>query len=145
MPKSTGTRYTEEGKAEAVELARSSPDRSIRQLAYELGIVDQTLQTLRNWIRQPETNRDEREGLSTEEREELSGLRKENRILREEREILKKAAAFFAKEEGARLSTFRLIETEKATHSVPTAVCSVVDHVASAVRNAYSEELYKPS
>jgi hypothetical protein len=65
MPKSTGTCDTEEGKAEAVELACSSPDRSIRQLAYELGIADQTLQTLCNWIRQPETNRDEREGLST--------------------------------------------------------------------------------
>jgi transposase-like protein len=47
MPKSTGTSYTEEFKAEAVQLARSSPERSIRQLAYELGIADQTL---RNWI-----------------------------------------------------------------------------------------------
>ena len=44
----------------------------------------------------------EREGLTTEEREELRRLRKENRILREEREILKKAAAFFAKEDGTR-------------------------------------------
>jgi transposase-like protein len=43
MPKSTGTRYTEEFKAEAVQLACSSPERSIRQLAYELGIADQTL------------------------------------------------------------------------------------------------------
>ena len=48
MPKSTGSRYTEEFKAEAVHLACSSPERSIRQLAYELGIADQTL---RNWIR----------------------------------------------------------------------------------------------
>jgi hypothetical protein len=59
-------------------------------------------QTLRNWIRQTEIDRGEREGLTTEEREELRRLRKENRILREEREILKKAAAFFAKEEGTR-------------------------------------------
>jgi transposase-like protein len=43
MSKSTGSRYTEEFKAEAVQLARSSPERSIRQLAYELGISDQTL------------------------------------------------------------------------------------------------------
>ena len=99
MPKSTGVRYTEEFKAEAVQLARSSPERSIRQLAYELGIADQTL---RNWIRQAEIDHGEREGLTTQEREELKGLRRENRILREEREILKKAAAFFAKEDGTR-------------------------------------------
>jgi transposase-like protein len=49
MPKKTGLRYPEEFKAEAVQLARSSPDRSIPQLAYELGIADQTL---RNWIKQ---------------------------------------------------------------------------------------------
>jgi transposase-like protein len=49
MPKKTGSRYPEEFKAEAVQLARSSPEKSIRQLAYELGISDQTL---RNWIQQ---------------------------------------------------------------------------------------------
>ena len=59
MPKSTGSRYTKEFKAEAVQLARSSPERSIRQLAYELGIADQTL---RNWIRQAQIDRGEREG-----------------------------------------------------------------------------------
>jgi transposase len=99
MPNSTGVRYTQEFKAEAIQLACSSPERSIRQLAYELGIADQTL---RNWVRQAQIDRGEREGLSTEEREELRRLRKENRILREEREILKKAAAFFAKEDGTR-------------------------------------------
>ena len=99
MPKSTGTRYTEEFKAEAVQVARSSPERSIRQLAYELGIADQIL---RNWIKQAQIDRGEREGLTTEEREELRRLGRENRILREEREILKKAAAFFAKEDGIR-------------------------------------------
>jgi transposase len=99
MPRSTRPRYTQEFKTEAVQLARSSPERSIRQLAYELGISDQTL---RNWIKQAQVDRGEREGLSTEEREELRQLRKENRILREEREILKKAAAFFAREDGTR-------------------------------------------
>ena len=89
MPKSTGLRYAEEFKAEAVQLARSSSERSIRQLAYELGIADQTL---RNWIKQAQIDRGEREGLTTQEREELRRLRRENRILREEREILKKAA-----------------------------------------------------
>jgi transposase len=100
MPKSTGSRYTQEFKAEAVQLARSSPERTIRQLAYEPGIADQTL---RNWIRQAQNDRGEREGLSTEEREELRRLRRENKFLREEREILKKSLkAFFAKEDGTR-------------------------------------------
>ena len=99
MPKKTGLRYPEEFKAEAIQLARSFPEKSVRQLAYELGIADQTL---RNWIRQAEIDHGEREGLTTKEREELRQLRKENRILREEREILKKAAAFFAKEDGTR-------------------------------------------
>jgi transposase len=78
MPKSTGVRYTEEFKAEAVQLARSSPERSIRQLAYKLGISDQSL---RNWIRQAQIDRGEREGLSTEEREELRRPRRENKVL----------------------------------------------------------------
>ncbi len=100
MPKkSTGSRYPEEFRAEAVRLARSSPEKSIRQLAYELGIDDQTL---RNWVKQAEIDRGEREGLSTQGREELRRLRKENKILRQERGISKKAAAFFAKEDGIR-------------------------------------------
>ncbi len=99
MPKKTGARYPEEFKAEAVQLVRSFPEKSIRQLAPELGIADQTL---RNWIKQAEIDRGQREGLTTQEREELRRLRRENKVLREEREILKKAAAFFAKEEGTR-------------------------------------------
>ena len=69
MPKKTGLRYPQEFKAEAVQLAHSSPEKSIRQLAYELGIADQTL---RNWIRQAEIDHGEREGLTTQEREELT-------------------------------------------------------------------------
>ena len=99
MPKKTGLRYPQEFKAEAVQLARSFPEKSIRQLAYEIGIADQTL---RNWIRQAEIDQGEREDLTTKEREKLRRLRKENRVLREEREILKKAAAFFTKEDGIR-------------------------------------------
>ena len=81
-------------RAEAVELVRSS-GQAIRVLAADLGIAEQTL---RNWVRQAAIDAGERAGLTTTEREELQRLRRENRVLREEREILKKAAAFFAKE-----------------------------------------------
>jgi transposase len=53
-------------------------------------------------MKQAEIDQGEREGLTTEEREELRKLRKENRVLRQEREILRKAAAFFAREDGIR-------------------------------------------
>jgi putative transposase len=116
MPKSTGSCYTKVFKDEAVQLVRSSPERSIRRLAYELGISDQTL---RNWIKQAQIDRGEREGLSTEEREELRLLRKENRVLREEREILKKPKDLLREGRRNSVSCYRLIEAEKATHSVP--------------------------
>src|SRR5215216_6760374 len=77
MPKKTGARYTEEFKAEAVQLARSSPERSIRQLAYELGIADQTL---RNWIKQAVGDPGARERHSLAERDELRRHRGEPRI-----------------------------------------------------------------
>lgn len=93
MPR-TRPPYPPEFRAEAIRLVKNSGD-SIRQVAKDLGISDQTL---RNWVNQADVDAGKREGLTTEERGELRQLRKENRKLREEREILKKAAAFFAME-----------------------------------------------
>ena len=78
----------------AVELARER-EKPIGQIARDLGISESCL---RNWVNQADVDEGKREGLSTEEREELRRLRRENRVLRMERDILKKAAAFFASE-----------------------------------------------
>jgi len=86
--------YPAEFKLEAVRLVKES-GRRISDIARDLGV---TGESIRNWIRQHEIDNGEREGLSTTEREELQRLRRETRILKEEREILKKAAAFFAQE-----------------------------------------------
>ncbi len=93
MPR-TRAPYPLEFRREAVQLVRSS-GKSIKQIADDLGVTDQTL---RNWIAQAEVDVGAREGIKTDEREELRRLRREVRILREEREILKKAASFFARE-----------------------------------------------
>ena len=90
--------YPKEFRVEAVELVRSGR-RSLREAAESLGVSQQTL---RNWCRQAEVDVGRREGVSSDEREELIRLRRENRVLREEREILRKAAAFFARESGTR-------------------------------------------
>jgi transposase len=86
--------FSPEFKAQTVELVRES-GRSIGDIARDL---DLTESALRAWVRQAEIDDGRREGLTTDERTELARLRRENKVLREEREILKKAAAFFAKE-----------------------------------------------
>lgn len=86
--------YPAEFKLEAVRLVKES-GRKISEVARDLGV---TGESIRNWVRQYEIYNGEREGLSTSEREELQHLRRETRILKEEREILKKATAFFAQE-----------------------------------------------
>lgn len=86
--------FTSVYKAEVVELCRSS-GKSIGQVARDLGIGESVV---RRWVKQAAIDAGQREGLTTAEREELTRLRKENRVLREERDILTRAAAFFARE-----------------------------------------------
>jgi len=96
MPKTPP--YSSEFRREAVGLLRSS-GRSVPQLAEELACSPQSL---RNWSCQLDVDDGRREELSSDEREALRRLRRENRILAEEREILKKAAAFFAQDSRTR-------------------------------------------
>jgi len=90
--------YPEEFRREAVALIRSG-QRTLAEAAEGLGVAQQTL---RNWLKRDDVDAGRAEGLTGVEREELGRLRRENRVLREEREILKKAASFFARESETR-------------------------------------------
>jgi len=93
-PRRPRRKYTEEFKAETVRLVLDE-GKSIGTVARDLELTESSL---RNWVERARADRTHgKTGLTTAEREELARLRKENRILREERDILKKAAAFFAK------------------------------------------------
>jgi transposase len=90
-------RYASEFKEQMIALARSG--RTPEELAQEF---EPTAQTIRNWVIQSDRDAGVRhDGLTSAEREEMRELRRENKRLREEREILKKAAAWFAQETKA--------------------------------------------
>ena len=86
--------FTDEYKAEVVNLCLRS-GKSMAEVARDL---DLTESSVRRWVAQAEIDAGQREGLTSAEREELTRLRKENRVLREERDILRRATAFFARE-----------------------------------------------
>ena len=86
--------FTPEFKAEIVGLCQRG-DRSIGQISRDF---DLTETAVREWVRQAEIDGGAREGLTTEERQELTRLRRENRSLKEDVEVLKRATAFFVKE-----------------------------------------------
>ena len=96
MPKSKPP-YPEEFRREAVELVRQG--RAIADVAESLGMSGQSL---RNWVRQGQLDRQERDDGASAEREELRQLRKCLKRLEQERDILKRATALFARETETR-------------------------------------------
>ncbi|MGW4106028.1 transposase [Streptomyces sp. NPDC004976] len=92
--------YPEEFKRDAVDLVRSSKDRTLTDIARSLGIH---LETLRNWVLEDKARSQDAygggdAGMTPDEKEELRRLRRENARLKEDNEILRKAAAYFARE-----------------------------------------------
>jgi transposase len=86
--------YPQEFRREAVELVRVS-GKPVSRVAKDLGVSDMTL---RSWVKRADVDAGRAQGLTSEEKVELRELRKEVRTLRMERDVLKKAAAFFARE-----------------------------------------------
>ena len=91
MPRSP---YAPEFIEEAVRLVREGGKKRV-DVAHDLGV---SAESIRRWMKQYEVDAGRREGLTTAERDKLQRLQREVRVLTEEREILKKAAAFFARE-----------------------------------------------
>jgi transposase len=86
--------FSPEFKVEVVELVRQ-PGNTVGSVSRDLELTETAV---RDWVRQADVDSGRRDGLTTAEREELARLRRENRVLREERDLLKRATAFFAKE-----------------------------------------------
>ena len=113
--------YPEDFRRDAVALVRSS-EKSIPVLARELGVSPQSL---RNWAKQTQLDSGvRRDGLTSEEREELRRLRRENRRLEQQRDILKSHGLLRQGERGT-VSSFRFIAAEKANHPV-SLLCAVL-------------------
>ena len=100
MPKGSNFHkpYPPEFRREAVALYCRT-DRTLGELAHDLGV---SRESLRLWVQQAQVERGERDGLTGDEQEELRELRRRVLLLEQEREILKKAAAFFVKESETR-------------------------------------------
>ena len=97
MPKSRPP-YPEEFRREAVQMVRGG--RTIVDVAAALGVTEQSL---RNWVKRDQLERRERDdGLTVAERDELRDLRRKVKRLEQERDLLKRAAAFFARETESR-------------------------------------------
>jgi len=116
MPR-THQAYAPEYRRRIVELARVG--RKIAELAREF---EPSANAIRKWVKQAALDEGLRsDGLTTGEREQLNRLRRENRVLREEREILAKAAAWFAQETGATaVAAFALVGASQAVHRIAT-------------------------
>jgi transposase len=94
MDKRSRRKFTKEFKAETVALIRRS-GKSIAEVSREMGLPESSVH---RWLAQSDIDSGQRDGLTTAEREELSRLRRELRVVREERDVLAKAIAFFTKD-----------------------------------------------
>lgn len=89
-----GKRYPKEFRDDVVRVARSS-DAPIKQIAEDFGISDASLY---NWLKQADIDDGKRDGLTSAEADEMTAMKKRVRLLEQENEILRSAAAFFAKD-----------------------------------------------